>query len=90
MSDWQNRTMTPHQYAWAIKTLGLNKAQAGRFLGVSERTAHRYHDGDTAIPAAHSLLLRAMINYGEPPEVPPYKGIRARRAEAKAEQAEVV
>jgi hypothetical protein len=65
--------MTPKEYERAIGLLGLNKAQAGRFLGVSTRTSHRYFDGDTDVPAAHSLLLRAMIHHKEPPIVPPWQ-----------------
>jgi hypothetical protein len=62
--------MTPRQYALAIAALGLNKGQAGRFLGVSTRTAHRYYDGVTPVPVAHALLLRAMIAHGDIPQVP--------------------
>ena len=76
---WQIRSMPPLEYRRAIHTLRLNKAQAGRYLGISERTAHRYWDGDAKVPAAHALLLRALIHYGEPPEVPPYEGIKAKR-----------
>ena len=84
--SWQIRTMPPLEYRRAIHTLRLNKAQAGRYLGISERTAHRYWDGDAKVPAAHALLLRALIHYNEPPEVPPYEGIKARRRREAAEQ----
>ena len=83
---WQVRTMTALEYRRAIHALRLNKAQAGRYLGVSERTAHRYWDGDAKVPAAHALLLRALINYHEAPEVPPYEGVKARRRREAAEQ----
>ena len=74
MAHWMTqRTMTPAQYAWAIRQLGLNKAQAGRFLGVSARTSHRYFDGHTVIPEAHAMLLRAVIHHNEQPIVPPWE-----------------
>ena len=71
MSWQQKRSMTPAEYEWAIDKLRLNKAQAGRFLGVSERTSHRYFDGDAEIPEASVMLLRSMIAHGEVPVVPP-------------------
>ena len=67
------------EYRRAIHTLRLNKAQAGRFLGISERTAHRLWDGDAKVPVAIALLLRALIYHNEYPEVPPYEGVKARR-----------
>lgn len=70
MKNWQIRTMSPAQYKRAIEQLGLNKAQAGRFLGVSTRTSHRYFDGDTVIPPAHAMLLRVMVELGDAPIVP--------------------
>jgi hypothetical protein len=72
--NWQTeRSMTPEQYAWAIRRLGMNKAQAGRYLGISARTAYRYWDGDARIPAAHVLLLRGLIHHNETPAVPDWK-----------------
>ena len=71
--SWQVRRMTPKEYERAIGLLGLNKAQAGRFLGVSTRTSHRYFDGDAEIPVAQSLLLRSMIHHKEGPIVPPWQ-----------------
>lgn len=73
MKNWQIRTMTPAQYKRAIEQLGLNKAQAGRFLGVSTRTSHRYFDGDTVIPPAHALLLWGMIAFKQDPVVPAWQ-----------------
>ena len=82
--NWQHpRTMTAQEYRKAIHQLGLNKAQAGRLLGRSEKTAHRYWDGKAIVPAAEVLLLRALLHYGEPPMVPPYEGIRAKRAKER-------
>jgi hypothetical protein len=69
--SWQlERRMSSGQYAAAICRLGLNKAQAGRFLGVSVRTSHRYYDGDSEVPEAHALLLRSLIFHNEWPLVP--------------------
>jgi hypothetical protein len=74
MSDWQKeRLMTPRQYKMIIKELGLNKASAGRYVGVSGRTSHRYVSGDAEIPIATALLLRSLVAHGETPVVPKWK-----------------
>ena len=81
--SWQRRDMTAVQYKQTLTALGINVAQAGRFLGVSERTSHRYIRSETPIPEAHALLLRAMVELGAEPEVPPWESERrvvARRA----------
>jgi len=68
---WQyKRTMYPADYKEAIADLGMNIAQAGRYLGVSERTSHRYIRGEAEIPIATVLLLRALIATGTAPVVP--------------------
>ena len=73
--SWQKqRDMTPGQYKHAIKMLGMTQAGSGRFLGVSERTAHRYVSGDAVVPDSTALLLRSMIYHGEEPEVPEWTG----------------
>ena len=81
--SWQNRIMSPVDYRRAIHALQLNKAQAGRFLGISVCTAHRYWDGDAKVPAAHALLLRSMIHHNDLPLVPPYEGLKAKRVKAE-------
>ena len=53
-----------------LEQLGLSQAAAGRFLGVSPRTVSRYTTGDAIIPVSVVLLIRAMIRYGEAPQVP--------------------
>jgi hypothetical protein len=69
--DWQaDRRMTAKQYRTVIGALGLNVAQAGRYLGISERTSHRYIRGEAEIPEAHALLLRALYHAGIKPLVP--------------------
>jgi len=69
--SWQTeRTMTPRQFRSAIKSLGMTQAGAGRYLGLSERTARRYIKGDATPSAAEVLLLRSMIHHGEMPIVP--------------------
>jgi hypothetical protein len=69
--NWQNdRAISPGEYRRLIAQLGLNTAQAGRWLGIGTRTAYRYRDGESAIPAAHVLLLRAALHYGIKPVVP--------------------
>jgi hypothetical protein len=71
MTSWQHeRSMTPRQYEHTIELLGLSQNAAGRFLGVSERTSRRYVAGETMIPAAHVLLLNAMLAHSEKPVVP--------------------
>jgi hypothetical protein len=64
MINWQyQRTMSPSQFVATINALGLDQAKTARLLGISERTTRRYVRGETPIPAAHSLLLRAMLRY---------------------------
>ena len=64
MTDWQReRTMTPQQYALALNALGLSQLAAGRWLGVSPRTSRRYITGNSTIPPAHAMLLRAAVHY---------------------------
>jgi hypothetical protein len=83
MSNWQDdRTMTKHQYQWVIRALGMNKAQAGRYLGRGERTAYRLWDGTSEVYPAEALLLRSLIEHGEKPVIPPWQGVKARRAKA--------
>jgi len=72
--NWQTeRSMTPTQYKRIIKALGMTQGGAGRFLGVSVRTAHRYCSGEAEIPTSVALLLRAMVHHGEEPAVPQWK-----------------
>jgi hypothetical protein len=71
---WQHRrTMDAAEYAEIIKALGLNIASAGRYLGRSSRTSMRYIRGETAVPAAEVLLLRACVAKGIKPVVPAWK-----------------
>ena len=73
--SWQDeREMSRKQYREAIAQLGLSQAAAGRYLGISERTAHRYVSGDAEIPASSALLLRSLIHHGEEPVVPKWSG----------------
>ena len=68
---WQNdRGMSPEQFAWTIKRLGLNKGQMSRYLGCSMSTVQRYFDGHTRIPVPTVLLLRSLIFYNITPAVP--------------------
>ena len=73
--SWQKqREMTPRQYKSTIKMLGMTQAGSARFLGVSERTAHRYVSGDAEVPVSAALLLRSLIHHGEEPVVPEWAG----------------
>lgn len=72
--SWQNeRSMTARQYKAVIAELGMSQAAAGRYLGVSERTTHRYASGDAKLRASEALLLRALLHHNEKPEVPAWK-----------------
>lgn len=71
MANWQHeRCMTPRQIENAIIILGMSEREAGRFLGVSERTVRRYIAGGTMIPTSVVLLLWSMIAHGDVPVVP--------------------
>jgi len=71
MKDWQLfRTMSPEEYLWAIKALGVDQAKIGRYLGRSERTSRRYARGETPIPPAEVLLLRALLAHKIQPLIP--------------------
>ena len=68
--SWQDRNMTARQFKTALKALSISQASAGRYLGVSERTANRYSKGKAAVPAPTAMLLRALIHYGVKPLAP--------------------
>ena len=69
--NWQaHRKMTAKEYIDILKDLDMNIAQAARYLGVGERTSHRYKRAETPIPEAHVLLLRCLRAYKIKPEVP--------------------
>lgn len=74
-ADWQGqRTMTARQFKAVIREMGMSQAGAGRFIGVSERTAHRMVSGETEVPASVALLLRSMLAHKERPIVPAWEG----------------
>ena len=62
--------MSPREFERTIQALGMSKAAAGRFLGISERTLHRYADGDAEVPVSTVFLLRWMLAAGVTPKVP--------------------
>jgi len=73
--SWQtDRAMTPRQFKITIKMLGMTQAASARYLGVSERTAHRYVSGEAEVPASVALLLRSLIHHGEVPAAPKWAG----------------
>ena len=54
--------MTPAEYRTALSTLGLSQLAAGRWLGVSPKTAQRYAvDGPSG---AASTAIRMALRYG--------------------------
>ena len=73
---WQmERVAAPAEFAGMLAALEITQAACGRYLGVSDRTVRRYVAGETAIPPAHVLLMRALVHFRIRPLVP-----RARRA----------
>lgn len=49
--------MTPAEYRTAIATLGLSQLAAGRWLGVSPKTAQRYAVDGPSGPAARAIQM---------------------------------
>ena len=49
--------MTPDQYRAAIASLGLSQLAAGRWLGVSNKTAQRYATDGPSGPAQRAILM---------------------------------
>ncbi len=49
--------MTPAEYRAALATLGLSQLAAGRWLGVSNKTAQRYATDGPSGPAARAIRL---------------------------------
>lgn len=68
--DQTERQFSPRAYKEAIAKLKMSQVGAGRYLGVSDRTARRFVSGDAEIPASAVLLLRSLIAHGEKPVVP--------------------
>lgn len=54
--------MTPAEYRVALATLGLSQLAAGRWLGVSNKTAQRYATTGPTGPAAKSMAYA--LKYG--------------------------
>ena len=74
MSEWQKeRKMSGRQFKTIIKQLGMTQVGAGRYIGVSGRTARRIVLGQSEIPAAAALLLRSLVAHNEKPLVPKWQ-----------------
>lgn len=54
--------MTPAEYRIALATLGLSQLAAGRWLGVSPKTAQNYAKHGPSNPAA--LAVKYALKYG--------------------------
>jgi len=67
------REMDSHQYQEILKELGLTRAAAARFLGCSQRTSSRYWHGTLKVPPSKAMLLRAFLDSGMRPVVPPWQ-----------------
>ena len=73
---WQcDRTAGPGEFLLLQNQLGISQAALSRYLGVSDRTVRRYVNGDSLIPEAHVLLVRALLHFKVRPLVP-RKGAR--------------
>jgi len=84
--NWQDdRTMSPKDYRAIIAQLGMSQAAAGRYLGVSPRTAYRYASGAAKLRPSEALLLRALVRYHEDPVVPPWERPYKDRSIARGE-----
>jgi DNA-binding transcriptional regulator YiaG len=72
--NWQNeRTMTATQFKRIVKDLGMSRAAAGRYIGVSLRRLRRITKGQSEVPESAALLLRSLVAHGEKPLVPKWK-----------------
>ncbi len=60
--------MTPKQYAATIAKLGLSQREAGKSLGINERTSRKWIAGDARIPESAAKLLRLMVKLELKPE----------------------
>ena len=54
--------MTPAEYRTALTTLGLSQLAAGRWLGVSRKTAQNYATVGPSAPAAKAI--QGALKYG--------------------------
>lgn len=54
--------MTPAEYRAALTTLGLSQLAAGRWLGVSPKTAQNYATRGPSAPA--SVAVRMALRHG--------------------------
>lgn len=54
--------MTPDEYRAALSTLGMSQLAAGRWLGVSPKTAQNYASKGPSNPAA--LAMKYALKYG--------------------------
>lgn len=57
--------MTPDEYRAALETLGLSQLAAGRWLGVSPRTAQQYAQTGPSGPAARAIRLALRYGLGD-------------------------
>jgi len=59
--------MTPLEYRTAIATLGLSQLAAGRWLGVSPKTAQRYAVDGPSGPASVAIRMALAFGLANPP-----------------------
>jgi DNA-binding transcriptional regulator YiaG len=54
-------TMSPKQFRYALRQLGLNQVQAAQRLRVNARTVRRWVAGDSRVPESVTLLLEIWL-----------------------------
>ena len=64
--NWQlARSMTADEFDCCLKLLGMSRAAAARYLGLSQRQVYRIAHGQTPVPTTVVLLLNSLLNHKE-------------------------
>jgi DNA-binding transcriptional regulator YiaG len=53
--------MSPQQFRYVLRQLGLSQVQAAKRLGVNPRTVRRWVAGDSRIPESAGLVLQLWL-----------------------------
>jgi hypothetical protein len=56
--------MTRAEFRQSLRALAMTPYKAAKYLGVSQRQAHRYASGETGVPAPVAMVLRELIKTG--------------------------
>ena len=54
--------MTPSEFLSARKALGLNQAQLGDKIGITDRMIRHYERGDHKVPKVVGMLLARLVD----------------------------